>query len=81
MKKKKKKKWVWCQTKPITIHTNYFYPTRKGSNLYGKEKVKLSKFVKCPDCKKRFLAKHRECEDNGCWHTYLPSHKKWIKIG
>lgn len=45
-----------------------------------KKKISIPSKIKCPDCGKRFNPKIRECEDKGCWHVYLPAHKKEAKI-
>ena len=34
--------------------------------------------VICPNCKKKFKPRIRECHDEGCWHVYVPAHKKLV---
>lgn len=37
------------------------------------------KRVRCSQCGKRFITFVRECHDAGCYHAYLPKHKKPVK--
>ena len=32
--------------------------------------------IRCPKCKQRFKVFVRECDDEGCWHAYMPKHKE-----
>lgn len=90
-KKKKKKVKVWCSENPKPLKD---YPLSGGGG-YGTnrridgdedgalEKVRkdfgIPKKVKCPDCGKKFRPRIRECHDYGCWHLFIPAHKKWTK--
>lgn len=56
----------WCQTQDIVIDWLGM----------GKSVKKAPKRVVCPKCKKRFHPFTRECHDEGCFHLYLPKHKK-----
>jgi hypothetical protein len=59
----------WCENEDI--HLDVW-----GSTLKGKRLKKPPTKIRCPKCKKRFKPFVRECQDNGCWHLYLPKHKK-----
>jgi hypothetical protein len=43
-----------------------------------KPKKRLPSRVICPHCKKKFKPRIRECHDEGCWHVYVPAHKKLV---
>jgi hypothetical protein len=82
---------VWCTTKPTPIeidknHSIYDYdkrsPTCFVKHRQDKSKsntFKIPTYVRCKDCNKRLKIKTSECGDLGCWHFYLPPHKKTIK--
>jgi hypothetical protein len=82
MKPKKKRQRVWCKACPSEIAGFGFIGERIGNKIKasyssGRPKMIPSK-VKCPDCKKRFKPRVRECHDENCWHVYLPAHKKMV---
>ncbi len=84
MKLKSKKVYVWCKKTPTMISgcsgTGWALGKRIRNKVVGSNKVsKLPKKVICPDCKKKFKPRIRECFDPGCWHVYVPAHKKIIK--
>jgi len=37
------------------------------------------KKIRCPDCNKQLKVFSRECDDAGCYHFYMPKHKKLTK--
>lgn len=54
----------WCLTKDQHLDGGYHNKERKQRR------------VRCQKCKKRFMTIWKECQDAGCWHEYLPKHKK-----
>jgi hypothetical protein len=68
---KKRKKRVWCSTEGIQIPDLGWFKDNDRER-----RKRLPARVKCPLCKKRFTPRVRECEDPGCWHVYVPPHKK-----
>lgn len=86
MKLKAKKIRVWCKEKPTHLAgcpgVGWVLGKRVGNKVIDSQgKVdKLPKKVVCPDCKKKFKPRVRECHDPNCWHVYLPAHKKLVKV-
>lgn len=89
MKLKAKKIKVWCKEKPTSISgcgvsdSNWAFGKRVGNKVTNTTVGKTTKFPKkvvCPDCKKKFKPRIRECHDSNCWHIYLPAHKKLVKV-
>jgi hypothetical protein len=74
MKLKKKRKWVWCSKEQIPFNLEHV----KGLHTMGHRRrdIKVPSKITCPFCKKRFKPRLRSCGDEGCWHLYLPPHKK-----
>lgn len=86
MKLKAKKIRVWCKEKPTHLTgcsgVNWAEGERIGNKIISR-RGKISKLpnkVVCPDCKKKFKPRIRECHDPNCWHVYLPAHKKLVKV-
>ncbi len=93
---KKRKQYIWCSyvERPFRINGlshvyNYNKYGNKFKELRGKSYLKIfgtnknftvPSLVKCPDCGKRFKPRVRQCHDDGCWHFYIPPHKKIIKV-
>lgn len=68
-KKKAKTIKVWCP----------------GGNLhdgYVDFKMRQGKWLRCPECNTRLLPKRDiwGCQDIGCIHLYIPTHKYRIKV-
>lgn len=86
MKLKAKKISVWCKERPTHLTgcpgKGWMLGKRIGNKVINKQgKVdKIPTKVVCPDCKKKFKPRVRECNDPGCWHVYLPAHKKIVKV-
>lgn len=95
MKLKKRKTSVWCskEAQPINIsgygfvynYNKYGSKFRKCKQNYLKihntnKDLKVPPKVKCPLCKKRFKPRIRQCHDSGCWHFFVPPHKKVVKV-
>ena len=85
MKLKARKIRVWCHETPVQVKgcpNDWAMGERirnKVTNSYGRVK-RLPIRVTCPDCKKRFRPRIRECHDPNCWHVYIPAHKKEVKV-
>ncbi len=67
MKLKTKRMKVWC------------HKTNKGVGWVGSDPKAAPKTMRCPDCNKQLKTIVQECHDPGCWHVYMPAHKKFIK--
>lgn len=70
-KPKKKRTWEWCSQKEVEV-TNI-----NNTGIIGKKRsdIYVSGKVTCPLCKHRFQPRIKECNDQGCWHVYVPPHK------
>jgi len=86
MKLKAKKIRVWCKDEPTQLTgcpgVGWALGKRIGNKVINKQ-GRIDKFPKkviCPDCKKKFKPRIRECHDPNCWHVYLPAHKKLVKV-
>lgn len=92
MKAKKKRKWVWCSQTAIDLdlHTWSHYADRpltkrrpntartaKEAQTNARKNLQVPSKIKCPLCKKKFKPRVRECHDRGCWHIFVPPHKKY----
>ncbi|MGZ8887690.1 MAG: hypothetical protein ACXW1A_05440 [Nitrososphaeraceae archaeon] len=73
MKLKKKRKWVWCTQIALNIDKDI---SNAGYMNKHRGEINVPSKIKCPLCKKRFKPRIRTCGDNGCWHVYVPPHKK-----
>lgn len=74
----------WCHKIPFSLKSHgivsskqsiklaYEYPDILPSEI----RKQFPKRVMCPDCKQKFKPRIRECDDIGCWHMYIPAHKK-----
>jgi len=86
MKLKAKKIRVWCKETATHLEGCPGAGWRLGKRVRNKVIDKqgnvdrIPSKVTCPDCKKRFKPRVRECHDPGCWHVYLPAHKKVVKV-
>ena len=86
MKLKAKKIKVWCKEKPTHLAgcpgAGWTLGKRVGNKVINRLRGvdKLPNKVVCPDCKNKFKPRVRECHDLGCWHVYLPAHKKLVKV-
>ena len=86
MKLKAKKIRVWCKEVPTQITgcpgKGWAVGTKIKNSIKDKSGniEKIPNRVVCPDCKKRFKPRVRQCFDHNCWHVYLPAHKKEMKI-
>ena len=85
MKLKKRRQKVWCCERPMPIreyggNMGIMHVERKKNNVFVKNgsRTKLPSKITCPLCKKRFKPRVRMCHDEGCWHVYLPAHKKMV---
>ncbi len=82
MKLKKIRKRVWCHEAPVHIPGLGASGILSGNTIRTKSKIKPERKIpvriKCPDCKKRFKPRIRDCGDGNCWHVFLPAHKKLV---
>lgn len=56
---------MWCQTNRLEV----IYLGKKS----------FPKKMRCSSCKKNICLFVRECDDEGCYHLYMPAHKKPVK--
>jgi hypothetical protein len=74
----------WRQEEDVCVDFLGFIPGCCVGTTFSKLKWKEIKGghpmrVRCPDCKRRLMTFLRECHDPGCFHAYLPKHKKPVK--
>jgi len=66
-----------CIDKPLHIDMLSYTPRTPGLRPKRKKKIK------CPICGRKLRPRIRQCHDSGCWHMYVPVHKRkhWWKKG
>jgi hypothetical protein len=74
----------WCQEEDVCVDFLGYIPGCCPGTFKHKIKFKEIKGnhptrIRCPDCKRRLMSFIRECHDPGCYHAYMPKHKKPIK--
>lgn len=73
----------WCQEKDVQLDVlGFIRPSLSDverRNKFKEIKDGHPKRTRCVVCKKRFMSFIRECHDAGCYHVYLPKHKKPVK--
>ena len=76
---KTRRKSVWCCETPLCIANHN--GEREGSRIKSRwgSDYRIPTTVRCPRCGKAFKPRVRECNDQDCWHIYVPPHKRYIK--
>ena len=88
MLNKARKEYVWCSKARIPLFMGDSGYKDKANRIDGKV---YPKRLACPQCKRKLQISWTECGDGsayiknrkgipGCWHAFLPAHKKTVKI-